>query len=327
MFAIGATALRGRLCQFFRMPRIAEMNSQVCEAKPSCNRRDPDRAEVIERVFQKIGDVSSLPSRAVEIMELARDSEADAEELIDVIRSDPAIAMRIMRTVNSSYHGLRQSVGDLKQAVMLLGFQEIRNIAMSAYVAPLFSESPGYGSYTREGLWNHMVSTGMVAQHIAKISGRVNPQEAYLAGLLHDIGFVMIDQYLHKPFRCIVDGLTPETPAYEVERETIGFDHAELGEYVTEQWQLPEHLTDAIGHHHHPGDYDGAHGDMVLTVTLSDWLCDFRQLPALGIATTTPPPAELFAELGLERSEVTAILSELDEALNRAKIMANCQRR
>lgn len=303
------------------------MSTQACETKPASSRRDPARAEVIDRVFQKIGDVSSLPSRAGEIIELAEDSKADAEDLIEVIRSDPALAMRIMRTVNSSYHGLRQTVGDLKQAVTLLGFQEIRNIAMSAYVAPLFRETSGYGAYSREGLWKHMVGTGMVAQHIAKISGRVNPQEAYLAGLLHDIGFIMIDQYLHRPFRRVIDGLTPETPTHQVERETIGFDHAELGEYVAVKWQLPQHLCDAIGHHHHSDDYDGPHGDMVHTVALGDWLCAFKQLPSLGIVTSSPPPGELFAELGLDRDHVTAIISDLEEVLGRAHIMAQSQLR
>ncbi len=303
------------------------MNAQVCEAKPSSSRRDPARAEVIDRVFRQIGDVSSLPTCAVEIMELARDEEADAEDLIGVIRSDPAIAMRIMRMANSSFHGVRESVSDLKQAVMLLGFQEIRNIAMSAYVAPLFRETDGYRGYTREGLWNHMVGTAVVAQEIAKISGRVDPQEAYLAGLLHDIGFVMIDQYLHRPFRRIIDQVTPEKAAYEVERDTIGFDHAELGEYVAIQWRLPEHLADAIGHHHHPADYDGPNGEMVRVVTLSDWLCDFKGRPALGTATSTPPPAELFAEMGLDRNEITAILRELDAALSRAQVLAQSQLR
>lgn len=303
------------------------MSVPALETKPSCNRRDPARADVIERVFQKIGDVSSLPSRAVEIMTLAQDSQADAEDLIELIRSDPAIAMRIMRTVNSSYHGIRQSVGNLKQAVMLLGFQEIRNIAMSAYVAPLFSESPGYKDFTREGLWNHMVATGIVAQHIAQTSERVNPQEAYLAGLLHDVGHVMIDQYLHKPFRRIIDAVTPERPAFQVERDLIGFDHAELGEYVAWKWKFPTHLTDAIGHHHHPHDYEGANPDMVCTVALSDWLCDFRHLSALGISTTNAPPAELFAELGLERSQAAAIISELESALSRANTLARSQLR
>lgn len=298
------------------------MNAQACETRASSSRRDPARAEVIDRVFRKIGEVSSLPTRACEIMKQAENSKADAEDLIEIIRSDPAIAMRIMRTVNSSYHGVREPVADLKQAVLLLGFQEIRNIAMSAYVAPLFRETAGYRSYTRVGLWNHMVATAMVAQEVASISGRVNPQEAYLAGLLHDIGLVMIDQYLHKPFRRVIDGLSADAPVYEVERDTIGFDHAELGEYVAVQWQLPKHLTDAIGHHHHPGDYDGPNGNMVHTVTLSDWLCDYRQLPALGISTAHPPPAELFIELGLDRNESAALIGQLDSALTRAHAMA-----
>ena len=303
------------------------MNAQVCETRPSSCRRDPARAEVIDRVFQKIGDVSSLPTRAGEIIRLAQDADADADDLIEVIRSDPAIAMRIMRTVNSSYHGLRESVADLKQAVMLLGFQEIRNIAMSAYVAPLFRETTGYKDYTREGLWNHMVGTGMVAQEIARISGRVNPHEAYLAGLLHDIGFVMIDQYLHKGFRRVIDALTPERPAYQVERDTIGFDHAELGEYVAVKWKLPVHLSDAIGHHHHARDYEGPNRDMVQATSLSDWLCDYRQLPALGTSTSISPPIELFVDLGMDRNEITAVIGELDAALSRARIMAQSQLR
>lgn len=303
------------------------MSGLVLETKTTCNRRDPARADVIDRVFQKIGDVSSLPSRAVEIMALAQDSQCDADDLIELIRSDPAIAMRIMRMVNSSYLGVREAVGNLKQAVMLLGFQEIRNIAMTAYVSPLFRESPGYKEFTREGLWNHMVGTGIVAQHIATISERDNPQEAYLAGLLHDVGFVMLDQYLHKPFRYVIDAVTPDRPAFEVERETIGFDHAELGEYVACQWKLPPHLTDAIGYHHHPQDYEGASRDIVYTVALGDWLCDFTQLSALGISTSTPPPVELFAELGLERAQVAEIIGELGSTLNRAQLLAQSQLR
>lgn len=303
------------------------MNVQVCEAKPTAKRRDPARAEVIDRVFRQIGDVSSLPTCALKIMELARDSSAEADDLIEVIRSDPAMAMRIMRIVNSSYVGVRQSVGDLKQAVMLLGFREIRNLAMSAYVAPLFRETNGYGDYTRTGLWDHMVGTGIVAQEIAKVCGKVDPQEAYLAGLLHDIGLVMIDQYLHRPFHLIIDAVTPEQPAYQVERDFIGFDHAELGEYVAVQWKLPAHLTDAIGHHHHPGQYEGPNRDMVYIVTLSDWLCDFKGRSALGVSTSTSPPVELFGEVGFDRDETTALIGKLDETLSHAQTIARSQLR
>lgn len=303
------------------------MSVELCESRPTANRRDPARADVIDRVFRQIGDVSSLPTRAVEIMELAHDSDSDADDLIQVIRSDPAVAMRIMRTVNSSFIGVREPVGDLKQAVMLLGFQEIRNIAMSAYVAPLFRETAGYKQYSREGLWNHMVSTAVVSQEIARISRRVDPQETYLAGLLHDIGFVLIDQYLHKPFRRVIDAVTPENPAFLVERETIGFDHGELGEYVAIQWKLPVHLSDTIGHHHHAGDYEGPNRDMVYAIALGDWLCDYRHRSALGISTSMSPPLEFFTALGLERDEVVAVIKKLDEALSRANVMARSQLR
>jgi HD-like signal output (HDOD) protein len=280
---------------------------------------------LIDRLSQTMGEVSSLPTVTLQITHLADDPNASAEDLLEVIRRDPALAMRLMRTVNSSYYAIREKVTDLKQAITLRGFREIRNLAWTAYVSPLFRGSYGYRQYTRRGLWSHMVGTAMIAQRIAVSSRSVRPQEAYLGGLLHDLGIILIDQYLHKRFCKIIDALTEETPLCEVERGVLGFDHTAFGEHVAAKWKLPEHLTKAIGCHHSPDGYEGPHREMVCTVSLADCLCQLKGFPPLGVHNTQVPAAQLFAELGLGKEQVASIAAQLDEILEAAEEMAGFQ--
>ncbi len=303
------------------------MTAQVCDSECQSNRSNPSLETLIDRLFQKISEVSSLPAVTLQIIDLAEDPDVGAEDLLEAIRSDPALAMRLMRTVNSSYYALRDKVADLKQAIALLGFDEIRNLALTAYVSPLFRRTGGHRGYTRRGLWSHMVGTGMIAQRIAEESGRVRPQEAYLGGLLHDLGIILIDQYLNQRFCQIIDTLTEGAPLCDVENSILGFDHTVFGEYVAARWNLPEHVTKAIGCHHSPDAYEGPHRQMVCIVSLADCLCQLRGFPPLGVPNTRVPTVQPFNELGLGKEQVTAIVAQLDDILQSADEMAGLQLR
>lgn len=277
---------------------------------------------LVKRLFSRISEVSTLPTVAVKIIEVANDPGTGADDLLRVVQFDAALAARIMRTVNSSYYSMQNKVADLKLAITLLGFKEIRNLAMTAYVSQLFKKGAGHGTYTREGLWNHLIGVGIVARMIAEISHRTAPREAYLAGLLHDLGLILIDQYLNTPFCKVIDALTEETPMCEVERAHLGFDHTELGQYVGQQWCLPEHLTTTIRYHHCPLEYEGEHRDMVYVVALADFFCNAKGASPLGVRNMQTPPNEVFGGLGLSKSHVSEIWSKLDEALKSADVMA-----
>ncbi len=303
------------------------MTAQARDGNCLNNPSDPSPETLLGRVFEGISEVSSLPVVALQIMHLAEDPTTGADDMLEVVRSDPALAMRLMRTVNSSYYTLRDKVADLKQAITLLGFREIRNLAMTAYVAPLFRQTAGYGQYSRRGLWNHMVGTAMIARLIGETSRQVGPEEAYLGGLLHDLGLILIDQCLHKRFCRILDALTEETPFWEIERRILGFDHTALGEYVARKWNLPERLSKAIGCHHGAARYEGPHREMVCAVALADVLCHMKAFPPLGVRSTQMPPAQLFTELGLGRQQATLIAAQLGEVLVTADAMAGAQLR
>ncbi len=255
-------------------------------------------------------------------MQLVDDPTTSADDVLEAVRTDPALAMRLMRTVNSSYYGLEEKIADLKQAITLLGFKEVRNLALTSYVAHLFRETDGYGPYSRRGLWDHLVGAGLVAREVARTCGSVPPEDAYLAGLLHDVGLVLIDQYINRPFREIVDNLDAGTAICQLERAWLGFDHAMLGEFVAIRWNLPPYLTAAIGHHHDPDGYTGSHRDMVLIVAIANFFCHLKKLPSLGISYNQILATEHFLELGLEKSGVSLLLGRLDGVLKAAGELA-----
>ena len=277
---------------------------------------------LVKRLFSRISEVSTLPTVAVKIIEVANDPTTGAEDLLGAVQFDTALAARIMRTVNSSYYSMQNKVADLKLAITLLGFKEIRNLAMTAYIAQLFRKGAGHGAYTREGLWNHMIGVGIVAQLVAETCQRVPPREAYLAGLLHDIGLILEDQYLNKPFCKVIDLLAEDTPLRDVEHKVMGFDHAELGEYVASQWSLPRHLTATIRYHHSPLEYEGEHRDMVFVVALADFFCNVKGLTQMGVRNMQMPPSEVFAALGLSKQHIAQIWTRLDDTLKSADVMA-----
>ena len=277
---------------------------------------------LVKRLFSRISEVSTLPTVAVKIIEVANDPSTGAEDLLGAVQFDTALAARIMRTVNSSYYSMQNKVADLKLAITLLGFKEIRNLAMTAYIAQLFKKGSGHGTYTREGLWNHMIGVGIVAQLVAETCQRVPPREAYLAGLLHDLGLILEDQYLNKPFCKVIDLLTEDTPLRDIEHKVMGFDHAELGEYVASQWSLPRHLTATIRYHHSPLEYEGEHRDMVFVVALADFFCNVKGLTQLGVRNMQMPPSEIFAALGLSKEHISQIWTKLDETLKSVDVMA-----
>jgi len=289
--------------------------------------RNPLPVELVARLFERISEISTLPTAAQQIIMLADDPRTAADDLLDAVRSDPALAMRVMRTVNSSAFGLANPVGDLKQAITLLGFEELRNLALTAFVAPLFVSSGPREHYSRSGLWQHMVSSALVARQIARITRRVPSQEAYLAALLHDVGYILLDQYLHEPFCRVIDALNGATPTWQVELRLLGFDHAALGGFVAAKWNLPQRHATAIGCHHLPEACDGDEHALACVVAAADFFCHVKETTSLGIRGVGALGNDTLAPLGLTKGNLDSLLEQIDNLLTVARGMAVIQTR
>src|SRR4029078_1646146 len=129
------------------------------------------------------------------------------------------------------------------------------------------------GTYCRESLWSHSVGVAVASRLVARVCGRRACEEAYIGGLLHDIGLILLDQTLQKHFHKVIDLINEATPTHIVETKVLSFDHALLGGFVARRWIFPDAVADAITYHHQPWCYSGPHKEMVQVVAVANYLC------------------------------------------------------
>lgn len=284
---------------------------------------DPSvREKALQRLFSRISDVSTLPTVAQRVVQLAGDESSSAEDLYDVIRTDPALVARILRRLNSSYYGLSNRVADLQTAVSLLGFREIRNLALTVFVSRMAEERSPANGYSREAMWAHSVAVAATARLVSRVCGRSDPGEAYVGGLLHDIGLLLLDQHLRKHFSRVVEQIDEETPTCDVEEKVFTFNHAELGAFVAKKWCFAEQISDCIEYHHHPHRYEGPHKDIVNVVAIANYLCSRAGWTSLSVHNVEPPSDQVYAGVGLDQTGLAAICEKLPETLEQAGALA-----
>lgn len=184
----------------------------------------------LESVAKRIHEISTLPHIALRVMQVASDNHCGAADLKGVMENDAAMSARVLRCVNSAAYALRSKITNLQEAIAYVGLKQIRNVAMTATVSDLFKKDESIGSYRRRGLWQHLVSVGICARLIAMRRKIEAFEDAFLAGLLHDVGIILEDQQVHDRFARVIRALNAQQTLVEAERAELGFDHTMLGE-------------------------------------------------------------------------------------------------
>jgi putative nucleotidyltransferase with HDIG domain len=203
-----------------------------------------------ESVVQKVKDLAALPQVVHQIIHLTNNPNASVKDLERLISIDQGMSMRVLNTVNSAYYGFSRKIASIKDAVVLLGFKAVRNLAMTVSVFDLFVGKTDRQNLRRGKWWRHSIDTALCARLIASQVAGVSPDEAYTAGLLHDIGKPLLDRYGGTPYEQVEDLIAQGVPELAAERQVYGCDHAEVGRAVSQHWGFPEKLVEAIGCHH-----------------------------------------------------------------------------
>ncbi len=166
-----------------------------------------DRA--LEKLLREINEISTLPHIVSRVMQAAHNPASSASDLMKIVETDAALSTRVLKCVNSAAYGLRNRITNLQHAISYMGFKQVVNLAVSAAVCDIFQGDTKVGPYSRMGLWRHVVSVAVVSRMIAIRQKMQNFEEAFLAGLLHDIGIILEDQYAHEPFMQMMRDLAP----------------------------------------------------------------------------------------------------------------------
>lgn len=270
-----------------------------------------DHQRSLDQLFTKVVRLASLPLIADRILRVPIEDRTSESALVEVIKTDPAMASGILRRVNSSYFGMTRKVKDLGRAATLLGVPELRNLAITVLVKRMFDRPATYGTYDREGLWRHSLAVAISARKIARVTGAVPQHEAYVAGLLHHLGTLLLDLHLRSNFCKLIEQLENESPSYLQERALLSFDQSQLGAHVARCWHFPAKIADAIRYHETPGDYSGQDEKLVYIVSVADYLCSRAGMTALGVFNTRPPADRAYAVLGVDRVALAIIWDDL----------------
>ncbi len=211
-----------------------------------------DPVPTLAQLLDRVDELTPLPHVSARVIQLAEDERFSAYDLAAVISTDTALTAKILRLANSAYYGFPRRIMTVRDAVVLIGFRAVRASAIAASMIDLFTtEDDEDEQFSSDLFWGHSVACALVAETMAKETGYARPDEAFTAGILHDVGRLVLSQYAEEAFtRALVGALEEGTPLIDAERAEFGYDHAETGGKLAERWSFPSEITEAIADHH-----------------------------------------------------------------------------
>lgn len=269
----------------------------------------------LEHVLKRIQALPPLPTSAIRVIALTKNPATSARELEVVIGQDPALAAGMLRQANSAYYGYARRISSLQEAIVVLGFQATQGLAMASAVAPILKiKLVGY-DIEQDGLWKHSMITAMAAKSICKKQKLPYGDVAFTAGLLHDIGKLVISIYVQEVGSYLLEKVTAANLSYvELEEKIIGFNHATVGGFLAKSWNLPEDLVQSISWHHAPSSAQ-YHAELASVIHVANGIASLLGIGGGVDSFLNPLQQEALDRLSLNESDLEQIMAELGEYL------------
>ncbi len=279
----------------------------------------------VEDILAAVENVPSSPQVLQRVLALVSDPDFSFEQLMDIVSLDPGITAAVLRMCNSAYFGLSHPVGSLQQALTYLGSENIVDIVMSNEVVGFYKKAQEGYVMERGELWRHSMATALLSREIGKEMGFEDLSTLFTAALLHDIGKIVLSQFVKEEFEAIEALVQQEGRDFvSAEREALGVDHAVLGAKMAQQWQLPAPIIRAIAYHHDPMRTKGDQ-QLVRLVALANLVVISMGVGGGVQGLAVPAPSELLTEFKLSTQDlqkyhlkVGDILAQADELLGMA---------
>lgn len=227
--------------------------------------------QAAQKIIASFQTLPTIPAAAAKAIQILNEPDPDLGEVADIILADQVIAARVIRIINSPLYKLLHDIESVKQALIYLGPQKVFEIILTSCFLELTDNSAGYGLRV-QSCWEHSFGVALVARKLGELSGVVKPELAYVSGILHDVGEVLLMNQRRDEFRQAMKiSLEQECDIHDAELEVFGTSHCEIGALLAEQWRFPEQLTQVILHHHDKQIEQGAL--LLQIVNLADQIC------------------------------------------------------
>lgn len=231
-----------------------------------------DPQTLVTQALKKVTAIATLPEVTAKILKTVEDPRSSAAQLHQIVSHDPALVTRILKVVNSAFYGLPGQIASIERAIVLLGLNAVKNIAVAASLGQLFRGTKMCDGFTAKDLWTHCIGVAVTARDLAKQAKLPLGDEAFLAGMIHDLGLLVQLQTAPEKLKLVCDRSKADTRSFcEIEREVIGADHQQLGAGLAEIWKFPRSCQMVAGFHHTPDQLAGDRA-LVSVVHIADTL-------------------------------------------------------
>jgi putative nucleotidyltransferase with HDIG domain len=277
-----------------------------------------------DSIMEKIDKLPSLSPTISKILQIANDINTSPRELVTVIKLDPVLTAKVLKMVNSAYFSLPQEVTSLERAIIMLGLNTIKNLALSSAVLGRFHKNIKTSFFDLDAYWKHSLAVAVVSK-IAAIKLKIPKnyrEEFFIAGLLHDIGKLILLSFYSDEFAFILNKVNEtQLPLIMIENRELQFTHPEIGEKIAQKWKLSKNLTSAIAYHHAP-DFSAevdAEFKLIASVYIANYYCNKQKLGFSGEINIPEINPIVWEKLQLDKDDFLKFLEIVEDELKKAE--------
>lgn len=273
----------------------------------------------IKELIVKIEKLPTLPVVVTRVNAMVQNPKTSAREVGAAIATDPSLSAKVLRLVNSAYFGFPSQISSISHATTILGFNAIQNLALSATVFQLFRDDGSEELFDRRAFWEHSLGVGVLARLLSDKVKYPDKEEAFTAGLIHDVGKIVLDQFVHEEFKTVIDlAKAKDMVLCEAETQLLGLNHANVGYILSQKWNLPKKLQDPLAYHHMCG-LSKYNPQLTALIHFSDILCRAFKI-GNGIGKAPALDRAAVAEFKLTSADIEQLRAVSEKEIEKAEI-------
>jgi putative nucleotidyltransferase with HDIG domain len=280
---------------------------EVAASLPDVKPLDP--LDILRQEHQ----LPALPQVFLELQQAINAKNTSADDLAAIISQDPSLTAFLLRMVNSAFYSLPMQIDTISRAVTVVGVNQLSTLAVGTSVMNLFKDIPAE-VLDMEQFWKHSIACGLIARRLCRITGKGDPERAFVAGLLHDIGqLILLQAEPERAAAVLIHARSKDVLLFVEEKALLGFDHATLGGMLLRKWNFPFVLVSSVLEHHHPKEKQKA--DEPALVHCAEMIATSLGIGSSGEYFVQPPDRVIWDSMGLTADRVSEMIEDLDEEL------------
>ena len=270
--------------------------------------------------------IDSMPSLSVtvsKIIEVTKNPQATAKDLNRVISLDPVLVGKVLKLINSAYYGLQNKVTSLVTAIIMLGMNTIKNLALSTAVLGSMKKDSNFKALNIDGFWRHSIGVGVLSKLIAAKIGipATKKEEYFIGGLLHDIGKIPLNELFEESYmKAIRAADMKKAKLSDMEKEFIGITHTEVGKMIAGKWNLMDETFECILHHHDPNMASKKNYKLVTSVHIADIYCNMNQVGFSGSRHVDQIGEHFLDSIGINEVFLEDLFDSMSVELDKASV-------